>query len=295
MVVKLRFDMGSGFAGCSSTVGCAEAAAVSLLWLLIWLGGSSLILFAKQANIRAAKAVLADERRRVVEEQRAFDRFGERVESVVPTTPPAPEPPGHLLTDGDDSLKKVREAYRETVMAVDHYEEDYGEPLGEHLATEFGDGVATAVIQGDGVPPGLPDALVTRTRAARAVRKNYLGTLDEERQRLEDGQRALADVADSCEDLEDRHLRMLSFAELRERWDRLADHRRRLESILADHQRRVSREVSTGPRVPDPSTFFEYLYADLDVRFPVLADGLELGRELDGLDHRLTRAIAGRP
>lgn len=295
MVVNLRFDMGAGIAGCHTAGACVESAVATLAWLVLWVGGSTLLLFASQPNIEAARAVLSTERERVRAERDAFERFGREVRSVVPTAPAGPEPGGILLADGDDGLSEIREAYRETVMAVDHYAEDYDEPLARHLATEFGDDLACAVADGDGVPPGLPDALVARSREARAVRESYLDTLDDEADRLTRGRKALKSLAEDCERLDDRHLRLRPFDDLRERWRRLQSHRQTLDWLLEDHQERVRESVTTGPRVPDPTHFFEYLYRDLDVQFPVLADGLAFRRELDALDHRLTRAIAGRP
>ncbi|MFC6726651.1 hypothetical protein ACFQE1_20230, partial [Halobium palmae] len=48
----------------------------------------------------------------------------------------------------DDGLREVRAAYRDTVMGMAHYDDEYGEPLATNMAAEFSEELAGAVADG---------------------------------------------------------------------------------------------------------------------------------------------------
>lgn len=276
--------------------GSLEETLVSLLVLVFWVGTFTFLMFVPQ-GIRAARSVLATERRRVVAEKDAFEAFRRRVESIV-TRPSAPSGPAAVSTrqggvlaaqQSEGSLSDLRSAYRETVMSVDHYEEDYGEPLAQHLATEFGRDVATAVTAGDGVSPGLQSALVAGVRDARASRDVLLDTIDDEDDRLSDAVTGLRTIESARSELANDPFRRVEFDDLTDRWTTLRSLDGRLDELLADQQAR-RRELSTSET--NRNAFYEYVYQDLDTDYPVLVDGVRLARHLDDLDSRLTRALA---
>ncbi|WP_456264523.1 DUF7260 family protein, partial [Aeromonas schubertii] len=57
-----------------------------------------------------------------------------------------------LPTDG---LNDVQQAYRETVMSIAHYDEEYDEPLAQNLAFEVGEELAAAIMTHSQLTPYL--------------------------------------------------------------------------------------------------------------------------------------------
>lgn len=108
-------------------------------------------------RVRSAISTVETERERITTERDALSTFLDRVSDLDVLTgdrhsdqaryPPArslvtPERAGHATS----SLACVRDAYRDTVMSVPHYQDDYGDTLPESLAEEFGHEIATAVM-----------------------------------------------------------------------------------------------------------------------------------------------------
>lgn len=65
---------------------------------------------------------MAEERRRVTAEMEAFEEFAKRVAETPPTAPNRIADAGPTLVNDSSrpTVEKIRRAYRETVMAVDH-------------------------------------------------------------------------------------------------------------------------------------------------------------------------------
>lgn len=90
--------------------------------------------------LSTAEVVAEQEREEVGTERAAFDEFGDRIAKLsavtadrqaVPLGAPAPESRDRRTAD-------LREAYEETVMAVPHYDDVYGETLEENVTVEIG-------------------------------------------------------------------------------------------------------------------------------------------------------------
>lgn len=285
---------------CDSVAGCAQSALVSLSCLLVWVGLTSVLLYAPLTNVRAARELLRRERSRVNAERKAFDRFARLVGDMTPATAsrvPAGGPPGVLTRESDgaagDGLGAVESAYEKTVMAMDHYDEDYDEPFVENIATEFGTDVGTAMVAAGELSPELQSALVSNAERSRTEREQYIGTLDDEAGRLADASTRLSRVERDYRELEAPRLRLEPFESLVDRWEELRAQRRALSSLLTDQQRRlhaIGRD--TGGR--DAIDFYDYLYDDLDVTHPVIVDGLRGLRANRRLESDLVRAFASK-
>ena len=140
------------------------------------------------------------------DERAAFDRFRARLANVDPTptcnsdatatsagatgiaavstrTEPTPEP----------SLREVRTAYRETVMAVPHYESEYADTLRESLATEFAPAVAAQVADGTRLTAPVYSALLAGSESASEDRDRFRRSLVREHESLLEIRGALAD------------------------------------------------------------------------------------------------------
>ena len=126
----------------------------------------------------------------------ALEAFDDRLATIPVEPPPGADatrsPPG--LSPGLDrapspALGRVREAYRETVMAVPHYERVYGESLAENLAAEFGPGLS-AVLDAD-----APGAF---TAARRDALRSAVGSVAHGRRELAEALAAETDSLDAA-------------------------------------------------------------------------------------------------
>ncbi|MFW5895837.1 MAG: DUF7260 family protein [archaeon] len=295
---SLAPEVEGGVAACSGAFGCMEAIAASLVALLLWTGLSTGMLFAPRANVRAALTALGRETEAICAEQDALATFTSQVKSLPAFGPTSTVEAGGVATVGAQGqaagMANLRDAYRETVMAVDHFDRDYGESFDESLANEFGDGVATAVLANDGLSPQVKQAVLARTSDCRRQRRQYLAALDRERQRLEWAGDALAAAGATCEEVDGERLRRRSFGELQARYEQLAAERASLTDVLAKRQDQLHEGVTFGWQRRETESVYRYLYRDVDATYPVLADGTRVLERMDDVEHRLTTALTAQ-
>jgi hypothetical protein len=234
-----------------------------------------------QPRIERAKEVL-DEEARVVECERvAFQRFLARIREMGGTSQatvesnPAGGPAVATMWESTPSegLRAVRTAYRETVMAVPHYDREYGDTLGDSMAAELGETLAGHVSNGQVLTPRLYDTLCAASERARDDRGDFLRHLDQERE-------SLREVGAELNEIESR------LAELARRVDDAprSTHLGQLDETLAGLERQctdlANRRQATihGRSVRkiaglEGASLLQYLYASrIETVTPVLSD-----------------------
>ena len=251
-------------------------------------------------------AAVRAERRRCAGERDSFEAFRSaladvetvgRAEGVAAdgsAGPAAVHTVGSVQTGRNDGVRRMCEAYRRTVMAVPHYDEEYGEPLTENLAQEFGADVATAMANASVLTDDLCDAVDDAAAVSRTERDEFVDLLDREESSLETVERRLDEVTDRLDVIDpcERPPTNEGFDELRERYDAVRDLRERLDELAADRQQTLAAHRRTlSDRVPSVT---EFLYPDMDEQFPVLAGIAEVGERLDAVEHRITDRLARR-
>jgi hypothetical protein len=231
---------------------------------------------ATQPTVEAAEARVEEEITIIEAERGAFERFVGRVEDVQVTRPGSAEPPagptatlaGRTGAKGGAAVA-VREAYRETVMAVPHYEAEYGETIAEHMTAEFGAGLAGQILNGGALTPLVRGALVDAAREAVAERTRFFRRLRTERDSLETVREELNAVETAAFDLHGR-IRGATTDEATEIDGRLAT----LESRCTDLADRRQELIHGRGQVSgiEGDSLLRYLYADLETVCPALAD-----------------------
>jgi len=135
-----------------------------------------------------AQTVVQREATEIDTERKAFDQLAQRVTTIETVPDLRPEPQAHTLRVESQlqAADQLREAYRETVMNVPHYEDVYGESLETNVAAELPPEVAVLFQE----PAGqiTPDQK-TRIRAAAT---NALASRETLSVNLEDEQKSLA-------------------------------------------------------------------------------------------------------
>jgi hypothetical protein len=152
--------------------------------------------------LSTAEGVVEAEYAEVEAERRAFEQFADRLASIetISTARGGPGQPRTVVETSSQPVERLRSAFRETVMGVDHYEECYGEPLVAHAAAELSADVAT----GFRPESAAPFTEFYKTALSRAVdsaiegRERYCDLLDDERASLETARETLSDLVDDA-------------------------------------------------------------------------------------------------
>jgi len=292
--------------------GCADPDLVVQAALAAWVLSLAVLTLVAVVRIGEARRAVGTERERTRDERDAFERFARRVANRDPGPLPADAGGSTLHGDGgvesapgvvselagpppdDGGLAAVREAYRETVMDVPHYESDYGESLEEHLRAEFGPDLARTVADGGALSPQLQRALVAGARDNYETRDELLSALDDELAALSEAEHRLEAVEREADALVERPLLRASYDDLDAAWRRLDGLEAECEAVLAEREATIRDDDTTGPQSRNRHLFHDYLYGDLDGRYPVLASAAELIESLEALRSDVLQSLARR-
>lgn len=285
-----------------SGVECALAGALDHLLVLVWIGVLGLFVLAL-LYLPKARERCDEERRQTRAERDAFDQFVRRladIDAAVPTGTSGARaaigpPTSTIVRQADDrSVRAVRNAYRETVMAVPHYEEDYGESLAANVSEEFDPGAATVLTDGGGLTPEIKRGLAQSAIESRNGRESLLDVLDREASSLERANETFSDCEATFERIENQPLQERSYGGLLATWRQLRRCSDRIESVLEERQAEIQSGANLSRQFDDTWATYAYLYGPLPVSHPILAEGARLLDEKESLEADLVRALSGR-
>lgn len=281
---------------CRSAFGCGglDQTAIALLILTALL---AVLVLAAVVHLSDAVSIVDEERARLAAERDAFDAFARRIAAIEASEARAVVPASGGIAAatsvrGDDGLDDVQSAYRDTVMDVEHYEADYGEPLAANMAAEFGDGLAFAVVDGEQLTPQLKSALLSASREASRNRDAFLSTLESEAEALDEATAILQAVDDERAGVADAPLTDRSYEALVDDWRRLGELADRCRAVASDRQEQL-RSLSRASAAPDVD-LHDYLYEELPVSHPVLADAASLVESIEEARSRFLQSLSRR-
>ena len=219
----------------------------------------------------------------ISDERAAFDRFRARLSDIDPT--PASTADGAVTGAGSTAiatavsarsepgpgvpLRAARDAYRETVMAVCHYESEYGDTLRESLVEEFGAEVSTGVVDGRRLTPTLYRALRAGSESASDDRASLRRELERERESLASVRTALLDCHRRISRIENRSDG--ASTETLSRFDgRLAALEATCEDLADERQELIHGRSGVALSGVTGTSLPSFLYADLATRCPGL-------------------------
>ena len=134
-----------------------------------------------------AQAVVQREATEIDSEREAFDQLAQRVTNIETVPDKQPEPQAHTLTLESQlqAVDQLREAYRETVMDVPHYDDVYGESLETNVAAELPPDVAVMFQDpADRITPDQKTRIRAAATNARASRETLAVNLAAEKESL---------------------------------------------------------------------------------------------------------------
>jgi hypothetical protein len=235
-----------------------------------------------------ALALIVEEQDRVASERDALLSFGQRLSNIEPHSSPSITQPGpslesHLDTNNRlprNQLQEVQQAYRETVMAVPHYEEEYGKSLATDLGEEFTDEIAIAVTTNEQFTAPLKTALLQQVTDSHQERIQLLQDLDDEQTGLEQAEQTMGQVDDSLQEFDETRLFDESIPTLQDRYERFCAYKEQCITVIEQRQQyhhKTPRRWLDG----EVGDLQWYLYDDLPVQYPVLADGATLIEQIE--------------
>ena len=268
---------------CSGTIECALAGVADQVLLALWLLLLVIVAAASLLFLPRARSLCEREIKRTQEEFDAFDAFINQITAIpasvtVDTTNLATnqELLHHRTDGGSRSLTQVHNVYRDTVMAVPHFEEDYDESILDHMSAELNSEIAHATVNGAEFNPHLKQNLLDAAIEARDRRADFIATLNEENDALETYESRLEDMYPTIDQTVSPPCASQTFSELQYRYELLEEQEETLEQIAEDRQvgRKTGRigAIHLGKDID----LQKYLYQPLDVDYPVLAEATQL-------------------
>jgi len=234
-----------------------------------------------QPRIEQALAVVQQEIDCIEAELAALRRFRTQMVSIEPTAQSA----GTVDTSGggmsafsarqpkpDTGLRAVREAYRETVMAVPHFEAEYDDSLEANMSMEFGPELGTQIATGTRLTAQLYEALLTASEGARDEREMLLPALERERESLQSVQATLDDCERRAAALGANARRTTDPARLDTIDDQLAEIEANCEAAAATRQQQLHSRSAAALSGVDGTSLVRYLYDGCPVTCPALVD-----------------------
>jgi hypothetical protein len=258
--------------------------------------GAGCVVAGYTRHVTAAIETVRTERCRTLCEHGAFRRFAGRIADFA--THQSQLSTGLSTNTGmlarsstcDSQLEGVRRAYRETVMSVPHYDDDYGDDFEESFSVEFGEEVACGFEATDTLTPPLKRLFVRGALLAADMRRSYVRTLDRELDALDSAREAFDAAATALTD-HDREYHRHPFEPLVARYESLEAHARTCERVLYDRQR----QRTSGWSGYDLDELHEYLYLNSATNYPILVDGTcllaALGEETRAVHRALVRRL----
>lgn len=245
------------------------------------------------SRIPEAVETVREEKRRTETEQAAFERFGDEIRNLNTHKDPGPDTDGFLLRKPDrpvgDTTETVRSLYRETIMSVEHYEEEYDETLRTNITAELGPDFETAVTKDDTLNQPLLDALARRSTSVAQDREKYTARVESELQSLTDAEKQLQNMAKSVGRIQDWDASSRSFEELEDAETELQAAKQGCRSLIENRQT----EYVDAPE-EDGLNFREYLYQQYEWNHPVIGDALDTIKNIYIAERRIVTAVFDR-
>lgn len=265
------------------------------------------------AYVRDAKDDCRSERRRVLDERAAFEEFADRVSGFdpAPASSTASSLNGPMATvrtvsagnggNGIDDvrLRRVLAAYRDTVMSLPHYREEYDETIPESLAAELGPDTATALAANGTLSAGAQSALVRRSRQAADARSSLADAIGAEID-------ALSGYETDLNRVDRRRRRLLEHLDgmngdgtdaAIDVWRRLEELEDEVDEVAVERQHTLNdppMTVDAPGDGADNQSFHEYLYGSTEgPNRPVLAQIGELVDRIRTDRDRVAKRVAG--
>lgn len=246
-------------------------------------------------RIRQAEDAIKIEIRRTRTEARAFKDFAWKVRDLDhshPSNVAAGTKVQSVAVNTPRTQSRLRDAYETTVMAVPHYEEDYGDGLEESFAAEFGALLARALLKGANLDTRQKNLLLAKSRKARRTRLQFVEVLETERESVQTLSKRLQTLTSELETLHEETTAAETFGSYDAIRNRLIAIESRCDTFITRRQETFTgqqKNLSLPAKVHDVPF---YVYGDLETTYPILASIADIISEIELLKTRVERGMA---
>ena len=172
---------------------------------------------------------------------------------------------------------EIESCYRETLMAVDHYDDVYDDSFEASISAEFGADVLILISNASSFSSVIKQRLLDAAQRCIDGRRLFIETLDEEYATLTDAQSTVQDIRDTLVDIDDEGLRDLSATQLTSRYETLQSLTEECEEWLHRRQEQLhTRRSERSLGEYGGTDLSSYLYGTLEVGHPILATFAEV-------------------
>lgn len=242
-----------------------------------------------------AREQVSQERRRTASERDAFHAFTQTVADIPPqsqtTHTGAPVMQATTTHRNADASTEIETAYRETVMNVSHYSDEYDESYEEHVSKEFSSNIA-AVLTGDAsFETRHKRAVIGATTTAAERRDDLVVELDAELASLDRTTETIRSIEAEVSDVERTAVSELRFGSLEGYYTRMETLEDKCTKLLDERQStlvRQRRRISLPMDAPDIAI---YAYQQLPVNYPVVSTIADLLDRIEAVKSDINRAI----
>lgn len=241
-------------------------------------------------RLHDASDALEEERERTRNERDAFEAFVESVADVSAEDPRLTDGGARTVSNSQSgTLSVVVDAYREHVLGLEHYEDEYDDSLAQHMAAELGDDVALAVRNGAILSPQLQQTLCVTGLQAKDRRENLLTALDAEADSLSACTRTLRAIECDLDEIDPDASR--DRAALVDDWQTAHDAEQRATDLLAERQSNIHGQKHVVGSGDGPTAVYEYVYDALPSSFPVLSAATSVVERTRSLRQDLSKSL----
>lgn len=246
----------------------------------------------------AARDEVDREIEEVEAERNAFLAFAERIEGIpieqsagaVATAPQSIQ----TLDSGGPPVAEVADAFEETVMALPHYADTYGNDVRSQMAIELDADLVAGLHHPGSMSEPAKEGLHQQAMEAASKREDLLDVLREEREALGESQTRVEDAVSDLRALNAKSLSEMTYDELAASHAELNHVGERLRSIADDRQRRIHGHIRTMTWNREEVSLQEYLYGEEGTTYPVLSTVARLDRLIERAQSRVRRALSSR-
>lgn len=240
-------------------------------------------------RIDAAVTVVESEIEATRVEVDAFRDFRARLKRIKPESTIGSQSGGALATAASvsgTSPGSIRDAYRETVMAMPHYERDYGESLIENVTAEFGVAVRE-LLRGETPISWMHFGVIeTATGQSLEEREEFLRALEGERDSLRRVSERLETIEQELLDLQragpggGRNEESPVDTSRAAKLNQLAGE---CQKLSTNRQQKLHHRVVSGVSGIGDESLVQFLYDDTEHRFPALVEIADVLSRIESL------------
>lgn len=246
-----------------------------------------------KTEIPAAIESLTSEFEQIELEIQAFKQFENKVSNINPDfgTTNSISGLGHQKEVTEDRCMKVRTAYKETVMSVPHYDNEYNDTYPLSLKEEFGSDVAVALTKSMNFTSITKSALLDSIKEAINEREKLRDVVGTEKKSLTTSHDSLTDIAKNTDDISNTELNKLDFGTLDAYRKQITILFENINHIAAKRQEKIQNIQNKMSDSTTDTNIHKYFYQNLSANYPILVVIGSLGRRLNKIKENIHTAI----